>query len=61
MWRALCLLTLMSALLAVTGLLWALPPLWQAIAAAPGMAVALLISVASYSDWSASREASMRR
>ena len=46
MWRLLCLLTGMSVLLAVTGLLWLLPPVWQGVAVAPGLVVTLLMIVA---------------
>lgn len=50
MWWLLCLLTLTSALLAATGLLWALSPLLQGIAVVPGMLVALCLVVASVHD-----------
>ena len=60
-WRLLCLLTTMSALLAVTGTLWALPPLLLGAALLPGGIVTLLVAVASYSDWSHSHTASTKQ
>ena len=60
-WRILCLLTVMSGLLAVTGVLWSLPPIWGGVALTPGLLVMLLFAIASYADWSGSRDASRRR
>ena len=61
LWRLLCLLTTMSALLTVTGILWSLPPLWVGVLLLPGALVTLLVAIASYSDWSSSRTGSTRR
>lgn len=60
-WRLLCLLTVMSALLAVTGVLSSLPPVWVGVVSIPGLLVMLLVAVASYADWSRSRHGSTRR
>lgn len=49
-WRFLCLLTLISALAAFTGLLWLLPPLVQGVAVLPGLLVTLLYVVAGWAD-----------
>lgn len=60
-WRLLCLLTVMSALLAVTGVLWSLPPVWVGVVSIPGLLVMLLVAVASYADWCRSRHGSTGR
>lgn len=49
-WRCLCLLTGMSVLAAVTGVLWIWPPVVQGFAVVPGLVVTLLILVASWAD-----------
>lgn len=49
-WRLLCLLTIIAATLAVTGLLWALSPILQGLALVPGLLVMLLMGVASFAD-----------
>lgn len=60
-WRLLCLLASMSALAAVTGVLWTWPPLVQGMTVLPGLVVTLLIAVASWADSKRSRCPSTRR
>ena len=49
-WRLLCVLTIMSGLLAVTGILWALSPMVQAVVLAPDVLVLVCVAVASRAD-----------
>lgn len=49
-WSALCLLTIITAAMALTGLLWTLSPILQGLALVPGLLVTLLLVVASYAD-----------
>lgn len=60
-WSILCLLVALTALAAVTEVLWSLSPLWLGIALIPAALVTLVFATACCADWSSSRRSSMRR
>ncbi|UOQ58128.1 hypothetical protein MUN78_04580 [Leucobacter allii] len=51
-WRLLCLLTAMSALLAMTGPFWVLPPLLQGVLLLMGLLAGACLCIAGWADWS---------
>lgn len=57
-WRCLCGLVIMSGFVAVTGLWEALPGVVRGLMMIPGLLVMLVLAVACWADWSASRGAS---
>ena len=58
-WRLLCLLACMTAVLVFTPVWECLPPVWQGVLLAPGCIVALLVCVASWAESESSRSGSM--
>lgn len=60
-WRLLCWMAALTALAAVTGALWSLPPVLLGLALTPGLLVMLLVAIASYANSQSSRGNSRRR